>query len=502
MNTRSTTRGLGLLTAIAAVAALTAPVAFAAPASAPTEKAASAAAAKKAKGKSRDDFNGDGYQDLAVAAPNATVDGQQRAGYVAVLYGSKSGLKTSGKQVLRQGKGGIPGVVEKGDEFGGTLASADLDRDGYADLVIGATRDNLHPAPGTADDLTVVWGSAKGLGRGATPAGTTGGSPEGMGSVLVAGDFNGDGRPDLAGGSGRKGDLTVWHGPFSKNGTPAGKTRVRSNNTRDVRYIALETGDVNKDGRTDILGLHENDDPYSSELVHWKGTAKGPAAPQAVKDSKGKSVYGRSLDVGDVNKDGFRDVVVGNIYSGHIRKGIKGGTVTYLPGSAKGVSGAKGSVFHLDSPGIPGSPEDDGDFGSAVSVGDLDGDSYGDIVIGVSERYADIRVGSGSVVALRGTKSGPTATKAKEFTQNTPGMPGTSETRDHFGSHTKLFDADGDGRSELAVTAIGENKGAGELWVLPATASGPTGKGSLTVNPAMLGMNPGISDRFGSSYTH
>ncbi|GAA2222067.1 FG-GAP repeat protein [Streptomyces amakusaensis] len=497
MNTRSTTRGLGLLTAIAAVAALTAPVAFAAPAT-----AAAPAAAKKAKGKSRDDFNGDGYQDLAVAAPRATVDGQERAGYVAVLYGSKSGLKTSGKQVLRQGRGGIPGVPQESDEFGGTLASADLDRDGYADLVIGAVGDGYQPDPGAAGELTVVWGSAKGLGRGKTPAGTTRGSAEkGSTTRLVAGDFNGDGKPDLAAANWNSG-LTVLHGPFDAAAKPARKTYVPAADQEINRSsFALAAGDVNKDGRTDILGIAETSDVERPGVLFWKGTTKGPAASEIVKDSKGKPLVGMSVAVGDVNKDGFQDVLVGNSASGDLDPKRRGGTVTYLPGSAKGVSGAKSSVFHLDTPGIPGGPKDDGGFGASVAVGDLDGDKYGDTVIGVPRRYADGRVESGSVVVLRGTRSGPTAAKAKEFTQNTPGVPGSSETRDYFGSHTKPFDADGDGRNELAVSATGENKGAGEVWVLPATASGPTGKGSLTVNPTMLGVNPDVWGKFGSSYT-
>ncbi|MEE1757523.1 FG-GAP repeat protein, partial [Streptomyces sp. SP18BB07] len=46
-----------------------------------------------------DDFNGDGYADLVVGAPNATISGKAKAGYVAVLYGSKSGVSPTNKKL-------------------------------------------------------------------------------------------------------------------------------------------------------------------------------------------------------------------------------------------------------------------------------------------------------------------------------------------------------------------------------------------------------------------
>ena len=72
--------------------------------------------------KLQDDFNGDGYSDLAVAASSATVGGKKTAGYVAVVYGSATGLKTSTKQVFSQNSAGVPGSAETGDRFGSALS--------------------------------------------------------------------------------------------------------------------------------------------------------------------------------------------------------------------------------------------------------------------------------------------------------------------------------------------------------------------------------------------
>lgn len=83
-----------LRTGLAVVMAVTGAVAL--PASQASAGGAPAAAER------HDDFNGDGYSDLAVAAPEATVDGKTKAGYVAVVYGSATGLKTSSKKVISQ----------------------------------------------------------------------------------------------------------------------------------------------------------------------------------------------------------------------------------------------------------------------------------------------------------------------------------------------------------------------------------------------------------------
>ncbi|MDQ0760788.1 hypothetical protein [Streptomyces canus] len=80
----------------------------------------------------------DGCADFAVAAPDRTVVGKAKAGFVGVLYGSASDLKTSTKQVFSQNSAGTPGTAEVGHRFGSALTTADLDRNGYTDLVVAS----------------------------------------------------------------------------------------------------------------------------------------------------------------------------------------------------------------------------------------------------------------------------------------------------------------------------------------------------------------------------
>ncbi|MFM9692015.1 FG-GAP and VCBS repeat-containing protein [Streptomyces europaeiscabiei] len=82
------------------------------------------------------DINGDGYRDLAVAAPGEGLSGKGEAGAVHVLYGGKSGLTAKGSQFLTRNTAGMPGDLAAGDYFGHTIRLRDTNRDGKADLYV------------------------------------------------------------------------------------------------------------------------------------------------------------------------------------------------------------------------------------------------------------------------------------------------------------------------------------------------------------------------------
>lgn len=98
------------------------------------------------------DVNGDGYRDLAVAAPGERVGKHAEAGAVHVLYGGRSGLTAKGSQFLTRDTAGVPGDLTTGEYFGHTVRLRDTDRDGKADLYV----------IGEAGSL-VLRGSAKGV---------------------------------------------------------------------------------------------------------------------------------------------------------------------------------------------------------------------------------------------------------------------------------------------------------------------------------------------------
>ncbi|XES01315.1 FG-GAP repeat protein [Streptomyces sp. S1D4-11] len=237
--------------AVAAVMAVTG----AAPAVSNAEDASAGALAADAAASVRADFDGDGYTDVAIAAPGGTVNGRAGAGYFAVVYGMAEVPNGVKRQVISQDRYGIPGTAEAGDHFGGRLTAADLDGDGFTDLVVGAPGEDI----GSARDVglqTVVWGGAGGLATATTV---------GQGRAETrAGDFDGDGHLDLATA------YQMRYGPISRSGAAA---RTGPLVDLDVRVYAMEAGDVDGDGTTDLV--------VSSGS--WDSGRRGddPAAPSA-----------------------------------------------------------------------------------------------------------------------------------------------------------------------------------------------------------------------------
>src|SRR5688572_12785125 len=104
------------------------------------------------------DFNGDGWEDLAIGAPFDDVMGRPGAGVVNVLYGTSAGLFSGGNQVWTQDRiaagltstaGDITIASEAGDHFGWSIVAADFDDDGFGDLAIGVPDEDYVDDPRT-----------------------------------------------------------------------------------------------------------------------------------------------------------------------------------------------------------------------------------------------------------------------------------------------------------------------------------------------------------------
>jgi hypothetical protein len=151
------------------------------------------------------DFNGDSRDDLAIGAFADRVGSVQAAGSVQVLYGSSIGLRSADNQIWHQDSTGIPDAAQSSDAFGASLASGDFNNDGFADLAIGAPLETLgshieagvvHVLYGSLNGLsatgTQIWSQAK-SGIADSPE-----TEDDFGLALATGDFDNDGRADLA----------------------------------------------------------------------------------------------------------------------------------------------------------------------------------------------------------------------------------------------------------------------------------------------------------------
>ena len=239
------------------------------------------------------DFNGDGYDDLAIGVPGEGIGTSSIAGAVNVLYGTASGLSSGGNQFWHQDTPGIDDASEEYDYFGSSLAAGDFNGDGFQDLAIGALLEDLASAF-DAGVVHILYGTASGLSATGSHYWTQDSagmldaveSWDNFGGTLAAYDFNSDGYDDLAigvdgeaiGTIDRAGAVSILFGGAS--GLSAAGNQMWHQDSAGVAdeaetwdYFgdALAAGDFDGDGAADLaIGVYgeDRDTISNAGLVH------------------------------------------------------------------------------------------------------------------------------------------------------------------------------------------------------------------------------------------
>ncbi len=334
----------------------------------------------------------DAVADLTLTAPapshsfgasvcaTGDVDGD---GYPDILVGAPAYFGATGRAFLYFGGPGADNIADRtytgetfNHQFGRSVTLVDFNRDSYADVIVGAEgaysftgRVYVYyggPAADNFQDLTLDGELA---------------NHRFGNSVSGAGDVNGDGCADLvvgaldyAGGAGR---AYVYYGGASPN-TIADLTLTGQATSHFGRSVS-SAGDVNGDGYGDIIVGGEGNGVSTGNAYVFHGGPQVDDVPDATLtgETAGSSFGWAVSSAGDVNADGYADLVVGAIGHGNSRGRA------YLYYCGPGADTTADHTFEGEGTGDA--------FGSSVtSGGDMNGDGHADVIVGAPYNSAGV----------------------------------------------------------------------------------------------------------------
>jgi hypothetical protein len=428
------------------------------------------------------DVNGDGYNDVIIGAYQAPYSGSAGPGRAYIFYGGPSfasNLAVGSANVM------ITGTTAP-DRFGNSVATAgDVNGDGYSDVIIGA----YQAASYYGRAYIFYGGSSLGSSISANSANVViaGNSGDRLGiSVATAGDVNGDGNSDVIVGAhyNSNGFAYIFYGGSLGASISANNADVRITGgaSFDDFGISVDSaGDVNRDGYSDVIvgadtqGASNNGRAYIFYGSPSLGTgisaenANVRITGDAANDNLGSPV----ASAGDVNGDGYSDVILG-AYKAPYSGGAGPGRAYIFYGGSMSATMSASSANVI----ISGSAAANNFGGSVASAGDINGDGYSDVIVGAN----NIDTGAGRAYIYYG---GSLGASISANSANIMILGGTGGYGDYFGySVASAGDVNGDGYSDIIAGAY------------QAPYSGSAGPGRAYIFYGSYAMNDVMERRF------
>jgi hypothetical protein len=402
------------------------------------------------------DFNGDGKPDLAVAAWDNTA--------VTVWLGMKTPLLLTPRSPV------MPRGIRHAEGFD-QVRSGDLDRDGYADLVVHALGDAVPDEYNTV----LLWGGPRGLTSSTYPKHlpaigarerrmTTDPdstlAPDGDVNhtlALQVDDFDGDKDLDLARLGDDAGPTELFHGPFRRSGAARYITPTRAFGVLEGDSLALPV--ASGTDADPVVVTNEEQDSHGRQRT-------------SLYTYLGESLLGRRAlpaathaATGDVDCDGLDDLVLSEAtrYEGSAPT-VPGGDLTVVHGSANGFGEGR-ATLHVtrDSPGVPGTSHDGSLLGGDHAVADVTGDGCADVLV---------PNGSEGLLLLRGSHQGLRTTGLQAVTLHDLGLPAGHDGAPNTFTDLRLLDLDSDRYADLVTGPLTDADGHHIAIVAYGTADG------------------------------
>jgi hypothetical protein len=335
------------------------------------------------------DINGDGYADVVVGAPEES----SFAGAAYVFHSSgATGVRTTTDASADARLAG----VNANDAFGSAIALGDINGDGYADIIVGA----FEAASSTGAAYIYLSAGPAGIALPAAPSTTlTGPAQQEFGFTVAITDIDGDGFGDAvigAGGDGtnKGGTVYVFHSAGSTgiaSGAYTGASSALPAITGTTFGRGLAVGDINGDGFSDVVVGDFNASAVYIYLSSGSGGVGGP--PSATLTGTASKQFGQNIAMGDFNGDGYADVVVGEPLSAT--------AYVFQSAGASGIANAASATATLTGPAAS-------TFGLNLAAGDLNGDGFDDLLVGSVPDSTFIFHSPGAAGISSGTSSNAT----------------------------------------------------------------------------------------------
>src|SRR3989339_827356 len=388
------------------------------------------------------DLNSDGKTDLVVGAQGYN----SSQGRVYIFY-SQNGQVNLNKSIVGE---------STSDYFGNAMTSGDFDADGDIDLAVGAYEYN------TGQGRVYIFYNDYDYGDHASTADEiiTGETSNSFGNSLVAGDLNADGKTDLAVGANWSTQCSVYIFYNDGNYTSLASTadEIITGEASSQFGTSMSVGDLNSDGKEDLVVGAVNYSSYRgrSYIFYNDGSyAASAASADEIITGEASSQFGNSLDVGDLNSDGKEDLVIGNLNSDEKTYWVVGATFY-------GTTNGRAYIFYNDGSYAASAASADeiitgeasSQFGTSMSVGDLNSDGKTDLIVG-AKSFSSF---TGRTYIFYNDGQYPLNATSADI------MITGENNGDYFGIAMIVDDFTSDGKDDLLVGAYQYNNDTGKIY--------------------------------------